>query len=340
MSKGILVGADASYERLLPWWHSHVKKHNDTPIAILDFGMSPWGLAQAKKIGTIIDATSSPSFKVKCKALADQRIANACLKRIKHMKRSPFDTTLWLDLDCMVRCNVEPLFAYADHPSGFAAAFNYNIKKYGLNGGVHVVKKKSYIYDLWIQAAKNRANDFDYDDNVLAEALKDPIGQMPIEYNIDRPDAKIRHLMGESGKKTLFSDPNYRHQFFELFEEECSDDFGIVLRADEETEPFIDWWMTNYRMYNNFPVSINKNKFLNSLELTPCHIVQGHLSPSTEIWDYMDREIVYPSVKIIHYSGKEGRLALIREIMIGSMIHTSSLAPLPPQLNRLFPGYI
>ncbi len=329
MSEGILVGSDASYERLLPWWYSHLKKDNDTPIAILDFGMSPWGLAQAKKIGTIIDATAPPNIKVKCKVSYAQRISQACLKRIKHMKRSPFDTTLWLDLDCIVRCNVKPLFAYADHPSGFAAVFNDDIiyeimhksKRYGFNGGVHVVKKTSPIYDLWIKVAIERADDFYYDDVILSEALTAPIGHIPIEYNSYSSNAKIKHLVGEWGKKILFSDPNYRHQFFEPFEEACSDDFGIVLRVDEETEPFIDWWMTNYRMYNNFPVSINKNKFPNSLELTPCHIVQGHLSPSTEIWDYMDREIVYPSVKIIHYSGIEGRLALIREIMIGSMIH-------------------
>ncbi|MCB1117327.1 MAG: hypothetical protein KDK50_01965 [Chlamydiia bacterium] len=334
MHEGVLIGADDKCEKLLSWWHSYYKNHNDRPVAILNFGLSPWGLAQAKKIGVVIDATTSPSIKVKCKHRYARYIAGACLKRITHMKRSPFETTLWMDIDCIVRCNINHLFAYADHPSGFAAAHTSesgnSFEPNKFNGGIHVVKKTSTIYDFWISEIQKNAQHFDLDDLILSRAIHEhciEINWFPNEYNTDASYAKIKHMHGRHNKYRLFSDPNYRHFWHPPFEHEASDDFGIVLHCDPSTEQFIDWWTINYRMYNNFPVSINTNPFAKSLHLTPCHIVQGHLTPKTQIHNFQDRNVFLPFVKIIHYSGEEGKLALLAEIMIGSTIHKELSAP-------------
>ncbi|MCB1117326.1 MAG: hypothetical protein KDK50_01960 [Chlamydiia bacterium] len=337
MSEGILIGTNADYERYLPWWHHHYKKHNDLPVAILDFGMSPWGLAKAKAIGKVIDAKALPKTSVHCDIVYAKDIATACLQRLENLKKSPFDTTLWLDLDCLVRCDVQPLFEYIHHPSGFAAApitdqafewqkkLQLNTQKLGtLNGGVFLFKKSSFVLDIWVDATRAAAENFHYDDLILSLALREKkieINWLPQEYNTDASNAKIRHLFGRYNKCLLYCDPNYRYFYHSPFEHEVSGDFGVVLHVEPNTEGLVDWWIKNYRMYNNFPVAINKDPFKKSLKLTPFHIVQGHLTPTTRIYDFQDRHVYLPYAKIVHYTGKAGRAALLAEVMIGQLMH-------------------
>ena len=278
MEQGILIGADHSYERLLLWWHHYFKKQNDLPVAILDFGLSPWGIEQAKKIGMLIDATKPSNINLStpnCPIRGEiwHQIKEPCFKRLLNFKQSPFHTTLWLDLDCQVNCDLLPLFAFADHKSRFAAVPLFKEAKVwqeknhlilpneiSYNGGVLVFKKDSPILDLWLQALKTYDQNFVFDDIVLSKTLahqKIEIGCMPTTYNCFIEGHKIVHHMGKNGKREIFNNLLYRRQVFPPFKETIkSNERGVLIGCDREQEKFLRYWYQNYRAFNNFPVAI------------------------------------------------------------------------------------
>ena len=278
MEQGVLIGSDHSYERLLPWWHKHYQRHNDLPVAILDFGLSPWGKAQAQKIGEVIDATAFSGIELiteKCPIYGHiwEQIKEPCFKRLVNFQKSPFETTLWIDLDCQVNCSIKPLFAYANTNAKFAACRASQTNRawqemqniipqsvISYNGGVLVFKKDSPAIDLWIQALKNYLKPFYFDDVVFSIALAESslqINEIPTIYNDDQESAKIIHRMGKGGKRKLFFDPLFRRERFEPFTDtNKAKDCGILIGCDQTQEQLLPFWYQNFRAFNDFPVAI------------------------------------------------------------------------------------
>lgn len=38
--EGIIVGCDWKMQTMIPWWWKHYRKHNNHPVAFIDFGLS------------------------------------------------------------------------------------------------------------------------------------------------------------------------------------------------------------------------------------------------------------------------------------------------------------
>jgi hypothetical protein len=123
MKKGILIGADKSAEELIPWWFRHYSRNCDLPVAIVDFGMSKKRRAWCKKRMEVIPFPDTVSVKPKDEIAPDHiklwkkqyrgplwQAREAWFKKPKACRLSPYDLTLWLDLDCEVCGPLDPLF--------------------------------------------------------------------------------------------------------------------------------------------------------------------------------------------------------------------------------------
>ena len=93
-SKLFITGCDASTEWMLPWFVETYRKHNDTPLMIMDFGMETSAYAGIRKS---VRGSEEGWFK-KPKAM---RIASAFAEQV-----------CWLDTDCEVLGDLSGIFDY------------------------------------------------------------------------------------------------------------------------------------------------------------------------------------------------------------------------------------
>lgn len=110
-------------EQFLPWWLMHLREQSDLPVLFADFGMSPEGRKFCEEKGELVPMPA-PDFVVQRK---DVSLARALLwetvftpefwraRRAWFLKpfallASPFDRSLWIDIDCEVRESLGPLF--------------------------------------------------------------------------------------------------------------------------------------------------------------------------------------------------------------------------------------
>ena len=123
MTQGIVVGCDRNQEWLLPWWWKHYSDRHSHPVAFMDFGLSPEALTWCKERGTCIDLSNvdlkqflkEPVNEIKLKwesrcgpELWAER--HAWFKKPFACFYSPFERSIWLDLDCQVKGDLAPLF--------------------------------------------------------------------------------------------------------------------------------------------------------------------------------------------------------------------------------------
>ncbi|HSX10448.1 MAG TPA: hypothetical protein VLF94_01850 [Chlamydiales bacterium] len=223
MNRGVLVAADISQEWILPWWWEHYKRKNHLPVVFVDLGMSFEKKAWCKERGKLIPLRvfdfaaareeMEPSLVQKFEEEYGVRFwecRNAWFKKPLACLQSPFDTTLWIDIDCEVRCCVEPLF---DFP-GFALAKDqialtspYQV----YNSGVIVFKRSLPLIERWASEAMKKSELFRGDQELLSWMIaeeKVPVTELPPLYNWSRslgenPEAKIYHWHGINGKKVI-----------------------------------------------------------------------------------------------------------------------------------------
>jgi hypothetical protein len=119
---GIIVGCDFKQEWLLPWWWRHYHSHNDYPVFFVDFGMSKEGRKWCKKKGILIELPAQ-SISLKKEIPKTKRkfwenrygagiwnVRSAWLKKPFALLQYPLEYGLWLDLDCQVKRDLEPIF--------------------------------------------------------------------------------------------------------------------------------------------------------------------------------------------------------------------------------------
>ncbi len=234
MSVGVLVGCDANQEWLLSWWYSHFRKHNPLcNIAFADFGMTAEGRNWCKENGYLIDVPKPDSMPPE-EGLhyREERWEQICKKpwsphRLIYFQKplaiqqAPFHRVLWLDLDCKVLGNLNPLLSFPLRKAKLAmcraSSFvvrnrskNEVIVMKGYNGGVVLVEKSSPLLKLWIEGTeKNGSSHFFAEDYLLSFYIAlNPIDHiaLPLKYNWNatmwgaNPKALIYHWQRESGK--------------------------------------------------------------------------------------------------------------------------------------------
>ncbi len=97
-----MTGCEKSQEKFLKPWFENYTKHNDYPVTFCDFGMSEKAAAWCKQNGTLL--------KAKSKAFA--------------LPKSPYENTIWTDINCVIKQTIGPLFEMSQVKDGFAISYS------------------------------------------------------------------------------------------------------------------------------------------------------------------------------------------------------------------------
>lgn len=135
-SNGVIVGADQNQEWLLPWWWSHYHTHNNYPVTFVDLGMTSEARRWCAEKGELASLESPLQF-----VAGKDEIDRAQIKRWEEvygeivwplrsnwfkkplaMLCSPYERTVWMDLDCEVLGSIHDLFQQCHPESGLALA--------------------------------------------------------------------------------------------------------------------------------------------------------------------------------------------------------------------------
>lgn len=230
--RGVICGADSNQEWLLPWWWERYRECNDSPVTFIDFGMTgeaqKWCLERGDLIMLNADASFVASRDEVQKELAQQweesygqAVWNSRMTWFKKpfaFLHSPYQKTIWIDLDCEVLKSLEPLFSMCNAQSQIALVRDYKsdcLPKGDpgvlYNGGVIVFEHGSPLIETWAQRAIDSNALFLADDMLLSHIISEAqidVCELPEKYNWRLPrginiDAAIVHWMGPGGKLNL-----------------------------------------------------------------------------------------------------------------------------------------
>lgn len=239
---GILVGVDERQEWLLPWWWSFYLQHSaQYEVAFADFGMSSRAKSWCKERGTLITISekeiasySHLNEKVsqdwekwwQARGEVDDfwSIRAIWFKKPLAMHSSPFQRTLWLDLDCEIRGKLDPLFHLSLLPSKFSIfptntslslINNRDGKAFQFphhNSGVVLFEKDSPLLELWVNTLKEGSFFTRTEEELLSFLIAYyamPIQALESKWNWavtkegENEEALIYHWMGKEGKEVI-----------------------------------------------------------------------------------------------------------------------------------------
>jgi len=194
---GVITGADANQEWLLPWWWEHFRRQNNLPVAFAGFGMTPAARTWCAQRGLVLEVPAVPGRTWHQKPFA--------------ILASPFRRTIWLDADCEVRGDLSVMYPYADRGVGVTLdPHNKWCKQPGaVQTGVVVAGHGEPIVEEWAKEVLLRQHRGDQE---ALDAIRDRVGQrlavMPRHYQRLRldpqhDDALVMHWTGDAGKRAI-----------------------------------------------------------------------------------------------------------------------------------------
>lgn len=234
MDKGVLTGCDQRQEYLLKWWWKHYSKHNTYPVTFCDFGMSLSARKWCESKGNVIEQKTVPlknlSKNVENAPWKDTLFPlmwnhrEAWFQKAFAQLQSPYQNSIWLDLDCEVKKNLMPLYNMVQTGDGFAIA-HYELSETekahkrklirsevtGVQAGVFAYRKDSPVIPAWIDWCKaNHSHDFS-DESCLSHLLHEKnydIAYMSRNFNwtqveIANQQALILHHASATRKRNL-----------------------------------------------------------------------------------------------------------------------------------------
>lgn len=201
-SKLFITGCDKNTEWMLPFFYSNYVQHNDIPLMVFDFGMSP-EVAQAMDAIPVKSQDKGWFKKPKSMIMATKYSHNVC----------------WLDTDCHVKGDISGIFDYVE-PNKLAMVEDTPwSKRRGEtwhNSGVVAFNSRPNILNEW--AAAVAQNPEVGDQEVLHSLVKEGMRRMihitdlPKKYNTLRLDLLdgiapdnhlIMHWTGQKGKDEI-----------------------------------------------------------------------------------------------------------------------------------------
>lgn len=215
---GVIVGVDQTLEWILPWWIKNYLKYNDKPVAFIDLGLSFEKKDWCKKQGTLIplrvvDFAEEPPLEYEKKWEEEsgkqfKESRSVWFKKPFACLKSPFERTLWIDIDCEIRGSLIPLFEYADDFGMCVEKNEHNLPYPLYNSGVIAFQKNHPLLALWQKAALEENRYFRGDQELLSHLIHRmelKIREIPPIYNwsrmnLDDKEAKILHWHGNHGK--------------------------------------------------------------------------------------------------------------------------------------------
>lgn len=221
--EGVVVAADLTQEWLLPWWWENYSLYNDFPVTFVDLGLSNPMKEWCKEKGNYVKLPISGVFVTEKENLEPDFVAfleeycgnkfwksrSAWFRKPLACLQSPYEKSLWLDLDCEIKGPLKELFSYCDHPSGLSIVREtLRNGKVSLNTGVVAFQKGTALIREWAALCftehLNHQGDQDVLDTLHQKNNLD-IGEIPPKYNcicfygVD-PNAVILHWQGSHGK--------------------------------------------------------------------------------------------------------------------------------------------
>ncbi len=197
MQKGILIGSDSKTEWLLPWWWKYYSQYNDFPVAVADFGMTPKMVQWCQKRFQVFSLNYSHDF-VQKKSVLSKKLAKkwqatykgdvweareAWFKKPLACLETPFDLTLWMDVDCEVCGSLKPLFDQKEKGIELSIVRE---ESQDYNSGVMLFPKKAPFLKKWAQLCIENNDQYMGDQNALTELIltgKVPIKELDAKYN-------------------------------------------------------------------------------------------------------------------------------------------------------------
>ncbi len=134
--RGVIVGCDAGSEWLLKWWWRHYTAHNSFPVVFFDFGMTQSARLFCEKKGEVFPLSLPKSFFHSAELFplpscwpshwkkTVQRRRKLWFTKAFALLKTPFEETVWLDLDCQCRGLIQGLFSHCHKNKGFAVALD------------------------------------------------------------------------------------------------------------------------------------------------------------------------------------------------------------------------
>jgi hypothetical protein len=227
VTRGVIVGCDQKQEWMLQWWWDHYCKHNDLPVAFIDFGMTEHAKEWCRAHGKLIDLKAPHGF-VTPKSRISKEFSEKWEKRYgSHLwsardqwfykpfalLQTPFKETIWLDLDCEILGSLRHLYSKLHRHSRIALAEDNTgpFEEVGYNSGVIVYDAKSPLLAHWASSCIRKNDQFLGDQEVLTHLIQDgniEIAELPSKYNwvikkAINPEAVVLHWSGSWGKQVI-----------------------------------------------------------------------------------------------------------------------------------------
>ena len=207
--EAFLTGCNASHEWMLPWFFKNFKKHCKKPLIFSDFGLSELGL---KIVRENVHAVMS---------LGDVE-EKGWFRKPLSMWKSPSKKTVWIDLDCEVKDNIDGIFDLLQPNKLSMVEDKPWTKRRGHvwhNSGVVGFIDKPIILSLWCGAVRKDHKEGEGDQEILDKILSPItkityINDLPNEYNVMRLQTeldgykdkiRIMHWTGKKGKDKIRS---------------------------------------------------------------------------------------------------------------------------------------
>jgi len=232
---GILVATNEKLEWMLKWWWGHYSQHNTFPVTFIDFGMSKSARMWCDNRGTVI-TLSPPALKPQeaipqnTQEIWESIYGRALWEARKGWGRKPFaflktpyDRTIWLDIDCLVLKPLHPLFDASASGIALAQEPERTVKKsreLGLllpgeisyNSGVVSYLRNCPLIPEWAERTLSENHLFYGDQDILSRIIHEKkalITTLPDIYNRQKrygstPDTFILHFVGNRGKNDIF----------------------------------------------------------------------------------------------------------------------------------------
>lgn len=121
---GVIVGCTEDQAWLLPWWWMNFRLFNSHPVTFVNFGdMQERTIKWCMKRGSLIHLNKENDFIVGREKVSDELaktwenknfsawlLRKAWFKKPFALLESPYEITVWMDIDCQTRGSIDPLF--------------------------------------------------------------------------------------------------------------------------------------------------------------------------------------------------------------------------------------
>jgi hypothetical protein len=264
--RGVIVGVCKKQEHWLGWWWKQYRRDNLEPVAFIDMGMSMVAKQWCQDHGQVLELP--------------QNIPPGWFRKPFACLASPFETTIWTDLDTEVRKNLSPLYEMAvtgnvvchrDHSHALAHQRQHP-DLIAWSSGTLVFKHSDPLIQQWAEQTLIANREQRSDQEILSILLSNqkivpielPLSMVRTVQECDGPDAMIMHFGGPGGHNAIDRgktavEMGTARDLLERYAwtwrlDTPTLERGVVVGLDANQEWLVPWFLGNLRRFNDLPV--------------------------------------------------------------------------------------